>query len=169
MRCWWVSVDSCNNWLLNVWHCLQASLHSVLKSQKRRTTKSWTGRNTSSSPQSYHPSHHKLNSSYAGMDYYCICHGSCDPLCCSHSFLCDPTERIGQKVEDIKFHSFFRGIDWDHIRWALIKVSESLLIYIMPQGSTSCYSSQCKINSGYIKLWWFPWDWKKWWVMWSSL
>ena len=40
----------------------------------------------------------------------------CDPVHCFHSFLCDPTERIGQKVEDIKFHPFFRGIDWDHIR-----------------------------------------------------
>ena len=30
--------------------------------------------------------------------------------------VCDPQNRIGQNVEEIMAHPFFRGTDWDHIR-----------------------------------------------------
>ena len=30
--------------------------------------------------------------------------------------VCDPHDRIGQHVQQIMAHPFFRGTDWDHIR-----------------------------------------------------
>ena len=35
----------------------------------------------------------------------------------SYSLLCDPQNRIGQDVSELKRHLFFRETDWDHIRW----------------------------------------------------
>ena len=32
------------------------------------------------------------------------------------SLLCDPQSRLGQDVEEVKRHPFFRGTDWEHIR-----------------------------------------------------
>ena len=33
--------------------------------------------------------------------------------------LCDVSDRIGTNVEEVKAHTFFKGTDWDHIRFGM--------------------------------------------------
>ena len=37
-------------------------------------------------------------------------------LLSNFSLLCDPQNRLGLDVEEVKRHPFFRGTDWEHIR-----------------------------------------------------
>ena len=41
------------------------------------------------------------------------------PLLINDRLLCDVPERIGVRVSEIKAHPFFKGADWDHIRYGM--------------------------------------------------
>jgi serine/threonine protein kinase len=36
------------------------------------------------------------------------------------NLLCDPQHRLGGEVEVVKSHPFFRGCDWEHIRYVWV-------------------------------------------------
>ena len=42
-------------------------------------------------------------------------------MCVGCRFLCDASDRIGSNIEELMSHTFFRGIDWEHIRLGVKK------------------------------------------------
>ena len=55
----------------------------------------------------------------------CVC------VCGNSRLLCDVPVRIGQNVDSVKSHPFFRGTDWDHIRLGGMGMRLHLCVYVL--------------------------------------